>query len=966
MGSGISHNDTGASLTRSQYVAGTSHEIASGTSFPTSPNEKELFYRLDLHQLYIYNGTDWDASASTGVTGLAVSGSSLATGNLYLTGSGNVTITRVGKSFYISGSSTTGSIVFTEPVILTGSINVGGNAVVTGSFSGSTIHGTSISGSGVNATTVTGITVSGSNLQGQTLTVSSASIGSVTYGNIITTNVVAVTVTGSSILSGSNIYGNVSNIVTANATNLSGSQIYGSNALINNIVATNITGSTISGSNIIGTIASTSITSQTITGSTHVSGSLIYGATAKITNVNATNITGSFISGSNGVFNTLTGSTISGSNIIGTFSGSVSAVNIIATNITGSTISGSSTLLSPNATITNITATNITAGTVNATNGIFDSLTYTNTNINAVNISGSGEETLGGNLYVKGVISGSSYLGLSKETEKNLVWREGSLYYIKDGHSGAVSSGAVFSTLVNSFLSTMVSGSIYFKAGAYTVSGSALSLTGKSNISLIGETGTIFTIDSGLTVGIYGAGTVSATVTETLTSNAEINSSKINVASTSGFAADNWVRLKSDDAVNPEYPAIDKAEIKQIESLVTNTSFTFVEPFIQQYTTSNNALIALVTPLENLVIKGISFVGSNPAGDQTAIQLIYGVHIRVTECTFNDCGTTAIDLLSVVHSEADKNYVNGSRKPGSGYGVCIEDASSNCLIHDNIWVDCRHGFSINASENIGTCLYIHIYNNQAIASTAWGIDVHGMANYIYIENNVCNGFTFTGSDTYGAGIVSGANITYINNNYVRGGETNACHGITYRGQIYEVYVNGNTVEDLSGSGGSHGILFGGATLFAGAIINNVVKSGYYAIRLGDFTATKRFLVSNNILYGTYGLRVDNVDNVDVVNNSFLGTLTIENTNGSTSINAKNNVGHVTENSGTGTVTAGLTSVVVTHGLSVTPTLAKIRLTPQDNLSGRAIWVSTATSTQFTINIGSGDAVNHAIGWSYGE
>jgi len=72
------------------------------------------------------------------------------------------------------------------------------------------------------------------------------------------------------------------------------------------------------------------------------------------------------------------------------------------------------------------------------------------------------------------------------------------------------------------------------------------------------------------------------------------------------------------------------------------------------------------------------------------------------------------------------------------------------------------------------------------------------------------------------------------------------------------------------------------------------------------------------------------------------------------------------NSGTGTVTAGNTSIVITHGLAITPTLANIDLTPQDNLSGRNIWVSTPTSTQFTIHLSSADAINHVIGWSYNE
>ena len=41
----------------------------SGTSFPTSPVEKQLFYRTDLHKLYIYNGTGWvDTTLGTDFT----------------------------------------------------------------------------------------------------------------------------------------------------------------------------------------------------------------------------------------------------------------------------------------------------------------------------------------------------------------------------------------------------------------------------------------------------------------------------------------------------------------------------------------------------------------------------------------------------------------------------------------------------------------------------------------------------------------------------------------------------------------------------------------------------------------------------------------------------------------------------------------------------------------------------------
>jgi len=72
------------------------------------------------------------------------------------------------------------------------------------------------------------------------------------------------------------------------------------------------------------------------------------------------------------------------------------------------------------------------------------------------------------------------------------------------------------------------------------------------------------------------------------------------------------------------------------------------------------------------------------------------------------------------------------------------------------------------------------------------------------------------------------------------------------------------------------------------------------------------------------------------------------------------------NSGTATIPAGQTSITVTHELAVTPSLEKIKLTPQDNLAGRSIWVSDASSTTFKINISTEDVIDHVIGWSYNE
>lgn len=66
---------------------------------------------------------------------------------------------------------------------------------------------------------------------------------------------------------------------------------------------------------------------------------------------------------------------------------------------------------------------------------------------------------------------------------------------------------------------------------------------------------------------------------------------------------------------------------------------------------------------------------------------------------------------------------------------------------------------------------------------------------------------------------------------------------------------------------------------------------------------------------------------------------------------RQNAGWVTENSGTATITNGNTSVTVTHGLDVTPTIDDISVLMGESPTNDPgnIWVDTITSTQFNIN-----------------
>ena len=135
--------------------------------------------------------------------------------------------------------------------------------------------------------------------------------------------------------------------------------------------------------------------------------------------------------------------------------------------------------------------------------------------------------------------------------------------------------------------------------------------------------------------------------------------------------------------------------------------------------------------------------------------------------------------------------------------------------------------------------------------------------------------------------------------------------------------------DVQTSSGTFGPLVTNNRVFASA----VDVSGVFDFSGGN-AGSGRFM-SNNMRTSTTG--------------TFSGLTIIPGTLNGTVI--KDNVGFVTENNGTATIISGTTSVDVTHGLSVTPLLSSISVTPTNSMnSASKFWVSNVTSTQFRINV----------------
>jgi len=66
--SGIKHIDVGSILARSEWESEETHELIHGNAFPSSPVERQLFYRDDEHKLYQFDGTNWVCPAAGGLS----------------------------------------------------------------------------------------------------------------------------------------------------------------------------------------------------------------------------------------------------------------------------------------------------------------------------------------------------------------------------------------------------------------------------------------------------------------------------------------------------------------------------------------------------------------------------------------------------------------------------------------------------------------------------------------------------------------------------------------------------------------------------------------------------------------------------------------------------------------------------------------------------------------------------------
>jgi hypothetical protein len=303
----------------------------------------------------------------------------------------------------------------------------------------------------------------------------------------------------------------------------------------------------------------------------------------------------------------------------------------------------------------------------------------------------------------------------------------------------------------------------------------------------------------------------------------------------------------------------------------------------------------------------------------------------VSNCTFDTNNSSTANVRGwIIDSGVDGCAFSNTDITNSAVG----GANSRALL-----VQHTGGGGLNPPRH---CYFTNIY----LDSHEWGMVATAGADFVFTS---C---WFLGSISGGAYVQSPA-ITYafVGSTFARSG-----------GNGLDLFSGGDhLVEGCIFWGNGVGATTSGLHIEA-AVSGAVVKGS----RFSNNSAGWNFPASSQ----QYGIQVDaGADNLLITDNDVRGNTAAGIKFGAGPVGPtkilRHNLGFVTENSGTGSVAAGSTSVNVPHGLSLQPGAQHIDIKPTNISTNSVRWAVTATSpTTFTLTL-SGDpgASGFRFGWS---
>jgi parallel beta-helix repeat protein len=369
----------------------------------------------------------------------------------------------------------------------------------------------------------------------------------------------------------------------------------------------------------------------------------------------------------------------------------------------------------------------------------------------------------------------------------------------------------------------------------------------------------------------------------------------------------------------------------------------------------------------NITIRDMKLIGYSAiyTSGISGIVLTKCENSRIENCFITDFKGNCLALTNCLNTYVIKNKLTYAGSLGHGFKTSgsISGYNQDLFINDNYISNCtNNGMELTATQ------FSNFNRNKIWTNTKNGISGYRIYKCTFNEN-VANDNTWSGIDIEGARNCVFANGIYNNNtlnglgverNYSDDIKSQFCAFIgneaSNNGRSGFFAQNADYILVIGNTGENNSRLTSGIGAFFQAYFESSDHSRYCT----------HLIISNNVYadtrgtsLSTYGITESGTAGVDysmanssVFGNDMSGLLTSAIRVIGSNNKVRNNTGYTTEASGTATINSGATSTTITHGLSVTPTLKDISIIFGEqgtNDYGR-FWISSITSTQFTINV----------------
>jgi len=501
-----------------------------------------------------------------------------------------------------------------------------------------------------------------------------------------------------------------------------------------------------------------------------------------------------------------------------------------------------------------------------------------------------------------------------------IIFTDGSTIYAKNGTTGEIEfSGADATTVIQNAINQLSNGMIFIKRGTYDLSG-VLSLD--DNTIIVGESAEDTILQH------YGL---------------KIPAGKSNILVSN---------IRFDKAGSAQTLAIYAYDGVSNLTIAKCTFDGYVYAFQPVLPTGNETF-------DNIIIEDSVISNMNATHESHA----------------------AISLFNCRNSKALNNRITnvGSR------GIAVGGLASDVLISGNYIENSGLNYNDKPAIYVGFTRSDFIMRNVIVSNN---VIVNYNNNYI-THGIVVSGETAT--DRYGYGIVIEGNTIFDNQTTSKKGTAIYLHGFSGGGATFNVRgvtVIGNTIytplkgitvtlsrfntitSNVIEKPFEYGILLsaGAYNTISGNIIRNPSQKAtntYDGLRIEGVTPTHNSIIGNiifdddnNMAYGVRELADGDYNYNFIGFNSIGGAVTASVLVNGTETRVKNNIGFITENSGTATIANGTSSVQVAHGLAGTPTV--VVLGPTHSEVADAVW--SADATYITITVPSAVTADRDISW----